>query len=181
MISKPDNWGSIEPQTTGEFSRPSAGAYVFGILKDEHTTSKNKNEMIVLSLDIAEGEFKGHYKNLSEHFKSDNLLKHYRVVSEQSMPYFKGDIKAIEESNKGYEYNFSEGSLRGKLVGGMLREEEYINKNGEKKTILKIMFLCSVEKARSGKLTTPDIKRLDTSFNEPPPTTNYKEEKLPWE
>jgi hypothetical protein len=177
-MNKPNNWESIKPETGGEFSRPSAGAYVFGIIKDETTTSRSNNEMLVLSLDIAEGEFKKYFKDLSEKLNKDFFLKHYRVLTEASIPYLKGDITSIEKSNPGFVYNFSDGSLRGKLVGGMLREEEYLDKNGMVKTSLKIMYLCSAEKARSGELQTPSVKKLDLSFNPPVDTGDTK---LPWD
>jgi len=180
-MQRPSNWDSVPAQTFSQNERPPAGAYVFGIVKEDHTPSRSNKDMTTLFLDIAEGEHKGFYKRLSESINKDCLLRHYRVHTEDSLPYFKGDIKAIEESNQGFTYNFTEGSLRGKLVGGMIREEEYFSSSGEVKTSNKIMFLCSAAKARDGSLKPPPTKKLDTSFNAPQQTTDYRNEKLPWE
>jgi len=162
-MQKPNGYDTSEPKEFTGFNRPEAGAYVLGIVSAEERKTKKGDNMIVLCLDIAEGEFKGHYRELSSKFGKDRLLKHYRVIDRpESTPYFKGDIKAIEESNRGYKFNFDESTLRGKFVGGMLCEEEYLAPDGDTKTSLKVGFLCSVDKAKSGTLKTPAIKKLKT-------------------
>lgn len=173
---KPNGYDSVEAKEFTGFNSPSAGAYVFGICDAEERTSKNGNPMLVLHLDIAEGEFKGNYSELSKRFSKDRLLKHYRVLSDENSGYVKGDVKAIEESNRGFKFNFDEKTLRGKLVGGMLQEEEYLANDGTVKTSLKVAYLCSVEKARSGSLKPMQPKKLDTSFSTPVSSNS----ELPW-
>jgi hypothetical protein len=180
-MQRPTNWDSIPAQTFSGNEYPPAGTYVFRIVSESHDPSKQGKEMITLSLDIAEGQFKGYYRKLSDSTGKDRMLKHYRSITDESMPYFKGDIKAIEESNAGFTYNFSDGSLRDKFVGGMLREEEYLANSGETKTINKIMFLCSAEKARSGALKIPLIKKLNLTFPPSEKKNNYSNEPLPWD
>lgn len=173
-MQKPNAYDSVSAkQFSGSPNPVAPGAYVLGIVKAEITTSSNKNEMLVLSLDIAKGEYHGRFRELSDNVQKDCLLKHYRLTdSETSLPYFKGDIKAIEESNQGFVFNFDEKTLRGKLVGGMLAEEEYEKKDGTIGTSLKVAFLCSVATAESGKLQIPKKKEICKSHNvyddEPP-------------
>lgn len=161
-MNKPNGYDAAQATTFEGGGMPLPGAYVLGIISAECKESRSGNEMLVLSLDIVEGQYKNNYRNLGERLKKDCLLKHYRVTdTEQSLPYFKGDIKAIEESNPGFKFNFDEKTLRGKYVGGMLREEEYEKSDGTIATVLKIAFLCSVEKVKSGTLVTPKKKEFD--------------------
>lgn len=144
------------------------GAYILGIIRAECKQSREGNEMLELSLDIASGDCKGHYRQLSETLNRDCLLKHRRVTSiERALPYFKGDLKAIEESNNGYKFNFDERTLRGKFVGAMLSEEEYENRSGEIKTKLSIAFLCSIQRVQSGTLRIPRKKEINFSTPHP--------------
>ena len=163
-MQKPQGYETAETKEYQGFNSPTPGAYILGIISAEVTQSKSGNNMLVLSLDIADGEFKGHYRRKQEQFGGNKLLKHRRVVdTEKSLPYFKGDIKAIENSNLGFKFDFDERKLKGKLVGGMLGEKEFEGRDGEIATTLELSFLCSVDKVRSGELKPPKIKRLDGS------------------
>ena len=169
-MQKPQGYETAEVREYQGFNTPAPGAYILGIVSAEATQSKSGNDMLVLSLDIADGEFKGHYRRKQEQFGGSKLLKHRRVINtENSLPYFKGDIKAIEKSNNGFKFDFDESKLRGKFVGGMLGEKEFEGRDGEVATTLEISFLCSVEKVRRGDLAIPKIKRLDGSKT----TANY--------
>lgn len=56
----------------------------------------------------------------------------------------------MEQSNPGYKFNNDEKTLRGKLVGVVLREEEYMGNDGNIKTKLVVDRFTSVDKIRSG-------------------------------
>ena len=43
---------------------------------------------------------------------------------------FKGFIKSVEESNPGYVWNWDESTLKGKKVGLILQEEEFVPTGG---------------------------------------------------
>lgn len=163
-MEKPSGYDSVEPKNFGgSFETVKPGAYIGKVLRAAEDTSSNNNQMLVLSLDIVDGEYSDFYKNLSIKLDTNKLLKHRRVINTPgSMPYFKGDIKSIEQSNTGYLFDFNVNTLVGKNVGIVLGEEEY-EKNGEVKTALKINFLCSVEKVRSGTIKTPEKRLLDNS------------------
>jgi hypothetical protein len=161
-MQKPNDYDLSEAKRGGNFNRPQAGAYVMKILNCKETMSKTERTMLVLQLDIATGEHKDNYKKFFDFMKSKNSeakwpLLHRRCTDGNQTPYFKGDIKAIEESNEGFHFNFDESTLKGKLVGAMLAEKE-IDASG--KTILEIAYLCSVKKATSGELKPPKVKQF---------------------
>jgi Protein of unknown function (DUF669) len=158
-MQKPENFDSAKPESFGSFNAPPAGAYILGITKAEVGTTKNSGkEKITLTLDIAEGEFKNYYGELSVKFTKDCRLQYNQLTEGNSTPYFKGMITAIEESNTGYKFNFDEKTLARKLVGAVLQECQYYSKSGELKSILKPIFLCSVATVREGKLKVPVVK-----------------------
>lgn len=157
---KPSNYDGAEAKQFTGFNSPSPGAYIFIIAGAFEIMSKSQSPMLVLDLDIAHGEFKGHYEQMSEDLKKNCYLKHRRLLTEEQSEYLKGDIKAIEESNNGFHFNFDESKLSGKYVGGMLREEEYMNNNGEIKTTIKLAYLCSIDKVKKNLLKPMPIKKL---------------------
>ena len=157
---KPEGFDQVETQAMGEYSKPTAGPCVMKILSAKEEMSKNSRPMLVLYIDIADGEFKDHFKNLFAFLKSRNAnakwpCVHRRCTDGDQIGYFKGDIKAIEESNAGFKFNFDENTLKNKLVGCMLGEKEYTS---DGKIFLEPRFLCSAEKAKSGTMTTPKTK-----------------------
>ena len=160
---KPEGYDNIPENTIGEYQRPTAGPVVMKILKAKDVISSNDRPMLVLYLDIAKGPFAGHFKKLYDFLKSKNTEAkwpciHRRCQDGDQVAYLKSDIKAIEESNLGFKFNFDENTLSGKLVGCMLGEKEI---NIEGKIALEPRWLCSAKKAESGTLTTPNKKPFD--------------------
>jgi hypothetical protein len=177
---KPEGYDNTPENTIGEYQKPSAGAVVFKILRAKDELSANNRPMLVLYLDIAKGEFVNHFKKLYDFLKDKNPdvkwpCIHRRCQNGDQISYLKGDIKAIEESNPGFKFNFDEKTLLGKLVGGMLGEREI---NAEGKTILEPRCLCSVERAESGKLTAPAKKKFEGYKNQQ--TQSVAEDDLPF-
>ena len=156
-MNKPTGYDGAKTASFG-FNNPSAGPYVLGVAAAILGRTKDgSKEKITLSLDIAKGDFKNFYRDLSDKQGKDCFLKYDQLTEgEKSLPYFKGMITAIEESNQGFVFNFDEKTLTRKLVGAMLQEKHYINKLSQRKSILKIAFLCSVAKAESGTLKIPE-------------------------
>lgn len=153
-MQKPQGYDEAKPENFEGFANgPKAGACVLGIVNTVAGETKTGKEKITLYLDIAEGEFRNYYGDLSKKLQKSCYIKYDQLTEgEKSIAYFKGMIKAIEESNSGYKFNFDENTLKRKLVGAMLQEKRYYNGSGESKSILKVGFLCSVTKAKSGEL-----------------------------
>ena len=74
---------------------------------------------------------------------------------------FKRFITAVEKSNDGFVWNWDEGSLKGKVFGGVFGREEFMSKEGEKKFSVKCRFARSIESIRTGDYTLPKDKLLD--------------------
>jgi hypothetical protein len=162
---KPEGFDTTEAKQGGQGDKPPAGAYVMKIIGAKEEISKTNRPMLVLALDIAEGPHAGNFLKLHDFLKGRNAESRWpciyrRCTDGGQTAFFKGDIKAIEESNQGFVFNFDERTLIGKVVGCMLGEKET---DATGKTILEPRFLCSATKARSGEMKVPAAKKFEGS------------------
>lgn len=158
-MQKPNDYDNSEAKTFEGFDNPPSGPYVMGICAAFEGKTANQDPKLVISLDIAKGKYKNFYRDLSDKIGKDCFVKLHQGTEGKATPYFKGAIKAIEESNQGYKFNFDEKTLPRKFVGAMLKESFYTNSAGEEKSVLKVAYLCSVAKAESGSLKIPEPER----------------------
>ena len=159
---------------TGEYPRLPAGGYICKIIGAKVEKSKKGNDMLVLALDIAEGDYKEFYKKqFDERAKTaspdkpakypNNAVLRAVLQGENWINRFKGIITAIENSNEGFSWkscNKDESKLKGLTVGAIFREEEYEKMDGSVGTSVKVYQLRSVAKIRNGEYTTPELKEL---------------------
>ena len=167
---KPDGYDNVKAATFG--SKIDPGPYVMKIISADEVMSNNSGPMLVLCLDIAIGENKDHYKEMSNKYQKENYQKVRQLTGGASLPYFKAMIEAIEESNNGFKFNFDEKTLVGKYVGANLREEEYINSNNELKTFLSVAYLCGARKVVDGEIKPLPKKVLETNNHLPMQNSN---------
>lgn len=132
MIRKPNNWNEVQEFT----DRPKLplGAYVCKVRRAV-VQSNDFGEQLCILFDIAEGEFAGFFDS---DFKSNTRDdKKWKGVLRQFLPRddgsekdewtkssFKGMVTSFEKSNPGYQWNWDEASLSGKLVGILFRNED---------------------------------------------------------
>lgn len=159
-------------EATG-FNNPNPGGYICGITGVEdvpYDSKTGKGDYLRLEYDIVDGEFKGYYTKLSKEkdWKMPNFIKSYK---DNCLPFFKGMVTAFEKSNKNFAWDNDETKLKGKYVGLVLGEEEYINAKGEVKTRLVVDSVHSVEAIKKGDFKVPNKKILSTT-NVATPTTN---------
>lgn len=152
-------------QESGSFKRLPVGGYVVKIL---NVTDVPDKEYLRLSFDVAEGPNKGffaeEYKNdTREEKKWPNAGTFVRSYKDKALPMFKGFTTAVEKSNKGYVWNFDEATLKGKLVGLVIAEEEYPANNGKLRTRTYVSAVRSVDVIRNGEFEVPELKKLDPS------------------
>lgn len=122
-------------------------------------------EKLEIAIDIAEGEFKGYYKQNFEAQTAED--KKWKGVLRQFVPtddgsdkdnytkrIFKSLIYAIEESNPSFHWDWDEKKLKGLKVGCIFREEEwqYNGKQGWKAQPYKFV---EASKIREGKFKVP--------------------------
>ena len=176
----------------GEFSKLPAGGYICQVINAEITTSKAGNPMLVLFLDIAEGDFQHHFKNALARVKSyspdikwdkSGIYRQLIFDNGKVSRFFKGLLNCFQKSNPNFSFKphaFDENILRGSLIGFIFAEEEYLW-NDEVKIRVFPKFPKSIEVIRAGVFKVPDIKRIEntttkqskpaansfTDFNEP--------------
>jgi len=152
---------------TADAERLPIGGYVLKIMKGEEITYSNGGRGLKLSFDIVEGEqkdfFKKNYANQIEPKKwkgtivisvpDNNTEEKYRKA-------FENRIACITDSNPGYEWDWDETKLKGKLVGGVFGNQEY-EYNGSKGFFTKCMGLRTVSAIREGRFRTPADRLLE--------------------
>ena len=150
------NWNEIEEAQ--EYKRVTPGGYICGIVSAQDFPEK---EYLKIEYEIAEGEFKGYYKELkaSKGFWGASFIRSYK---ENARPFFKAFITSVQNSNNGFIYDNDESKLRGKYVGLVLGEEEYKANDGNIKKRLYVAQVHSIDKIRSGDYEVPGFKRLET-------------------
>jgi hypothetical protein len=129
----------------------------------ESVAKKSGMPMLVIEFDICEGAEKNHYKDLQEKFGGDwrgVYRQPTQDVDGNCSPFFKGVITAIEASNDRYKFDFNERTLIGKRFGGIFGEEEYLSRDGEVKSSVKLAYIRSVESIRKGEFKVPAKKTV---------------------
>lgn len=158
-------------QEAGQNYALPAGGYVCKITNVEDVPSK---EYLMVDYDIAEGAYKDYYSKLqaAKGFWGCTAYKSYK---ETALPMLKRFCSAVTKSNPGYifdagEQNSDEKTLKGKFIGIVFYEEEYVGNDGSIKTRLKVDYETDVEKIRNKdfkvkpkKLLPEDQRPKDTS------------------
>lgn len=155
-MKKIDNFNEIDANEGGTFEKLPAGGYICEIVS---ATDEPQKEYLQIEYDIAEGKYKGWWANTMERagFWGGNLFRSYK---KSAAGFFKGFTNAVEQSNKGYAWNWDEKTLEKKLVGLVLGEEEYEKNDGTIGTRIYVARNTSVDKIRSGDYKVPELKKL---------------------
>lgn len=162
MITKPQGWDTAAAYTD-DFEVLPAGGYVCGIKQAKKDFSQSGKEMLVLCLDIAEGEYAGYFQRQFDSMKEKNPDAKWGCVFRQltsSVSFFKGLTTCIQASNQGYTWNFDESTLQNKLVGMLFGREQYMNSKGETKWRTTPKMARTVAKIRDGEYKIPEDKVL---------------------
>ena len=152
-------------QESGSFEKLPVGGYIIKILAVDDVPEK---EYLKIFFDINDGEKKGFFQKA---FKEDtraekkwsNAGSFIRSYKEKALPLFKGFTNAIENSNKGYKWNFDEKSLVNKVVGVVIGEEQYLNQKGQVRTRTYVSAVRPVDTIKKGEFTVPELKKLDAT------------------
>ena len=148
-----------------KFKNP-VGGFICEIKTVEDVPEK---EYLRIGYDIAEAlnneqkEFVGMYEKRKKErdFDYPTTVVSYK---ENSLPFFKGFVTAIENSNKGYEWDNDETKFVGKLIGFVIGEEEYEGKdrNGAPKVKVRtyVAERHSVDAIKEGEFDVPEFKKV---------------------
>lgn len=148
-------------QAAGEYVRPEPGAYICGIYAAEDVTEK---EYLRITYDIIEGDYKDYYKQLrKDHPDWSNAGTYCRSYKPKALGIFKRFCSAVSKSNGNYVFdagtvNHDEKTLRGKKVGLVFQEEEYLSNDGSVKTRLIVNREFPISDIDKQKI--PPIKKL---------------------
>lgn len=179
-MNKPQGYDEAQAYT-GDFEQLKLGGHICKIIgvKIEYTPTTNA-EVLILALDIAEGEQAGYYQRQFDEAKKRDAQAKWKCTYRQftqgnSTPYFKGMIENIEKSNQGYNFastGFDEKTLIGKLIGGVFGREQYEAQDGKLKFATKCMQLRTIEAIKNGVEIPEDklIQKQDDYFS----PTNYE-------
>ena len=148
------------------FAKVEAGGYVCGICAVEDVPDK---EYLKISYDIVEGELKAHYTNLKKE-KSWELPMFIASYKDTALSFFKGTITSIEKSNKGYTWDNDETKLKGKKIGLVLYEEEYVKNDGSVGVRMKVDKAHSVDAIKKGDFEVPERKCVAQTTSTPQST-----------
>lgn len=168
---KPINdWNNVKP-VGGESKKLPAGGYVCQIIGAKEEMSRNGNPMLVVALEIAEGEYAGFYREKYNGQKWPNqaILRIMEPDGNKDAPdvyskkagRVKKFIQDVERSNEPYVFKWDESTLRGKYVGGLFGEEEFETDTGTA-WATKIFYTTTVANIREGKFNVPNSRPLTT-------------------
>lgn len=164
-------YNEVEAQSYGERKNLEPGGYVCKILDVEVKELRTGNEALVLQFDIAEGDFKGHYKDRYDNrFSEDENWKgNYWVFvpsddgterDSWTASKFKGIMQDIEDSNSGFHWDWDERKLIGKYIGILFNEKEW-EFNGNTGFFTNPKYTTTVAQIREGNFKIPATEYLD--------------------
>lgn len=168
FTQKPQDWENVQSFT--EYEPLELGGHVCKIMNVEEKKSRTGRDMLVISLDIAEGEQKDYY---SMQYRNDtrpdkkwgcNVYQLIEDMNGNTSRGFKTFIETVEASNSGFDVNqiwnggFC-GYFKDKLVGGVFGREQYRSNDGSVKFSTKCTKFTTVERARAG-IPAPEDKLL---------------------
>ena len=158
----------IDLENVQEFTRfkNPVGGFICEIKTVEDVADR---EYLKIGYDIAEAlsedqkEFVGMYakRKAERDFDYPTTVVSYK---ENSLPFFKGFVTALENSNKGYKWDNDENKFVGKKIGFVIGEEEYEgrDKNGMPKVKVRtyVAERHSVQAIKDGDFEVPEFKKL---------------------
>lgn len=161
-------------QVRSAFDPLPKAAYVIKIVGVKEEPNKSGNgRHVSIAFDIAEGEYKEFYKKQFEANTNEDKKWPNDAVFNLNVPDSSSEewmVKnwdtfwtCVEDSNDGYRFDGDEAKLKGKLVGGKMRNEqsEY---NGEVYDHTRFCWACTAQSVREGKAgKLPKDKLIDKS------------------
>lgn len=147
------------------------GGYVCEIKKAE-VINGQYGEQLKVSLEIAEGDFKGFFERAWRNQEKEDKVwigTYFLPVpnddgSERDSwdkRKFKTFTEAVEESNPGYHWDWNEAGLKGKLFGGLFSIRQKKGNNGAIYDNTICSGATSAQNVRDGKYRLPKDKLVD--------------------
>lgn len=167
MINRPNNWDNV--QAYSDFQKLPVGAYVCTIKWAAVQASDYGTQLCVL-IDINAGEYAGYYQE--DYNRNQRKDKKWKGVLRLWLPkedgsdkdewtksILKGFVTAVEESNRGYKWDWNEKSLAKKEIGILFRNEEW-EYEGKTGWATRPFRAISVDSVEDGSYTIPKDRPL---------------------
>lgn len=163
-----------ETPVLGEFTPINLGGHKLVIMKVEEVTASNGNQYIKVSFDTAKDDTQpNYYSNAYKQDTRDN--KKWSGVTTvfptdkdgKTSKSFKTFCTAVEHSNAGFKMVWGDkfcDALKGKAVGGVFGEEEYVGNDGTIKTARKLFWFRGTDKVMDAEI--PAKRELDDDTRE---------------
>lgn len=151
---------------TGEYERLEAGGYICKIISAKEEKSKSGKRMLVLALDIIEGDKKDFFRNrFNENTSPEKkwpagAIYRQMLEGEKAAGFLKGLMTSLETSNEGFKWNWDEKKLADLKCGAIFGEEEYEKMDGSVGTSTKVKFIRTVKVIQDGNFKVPELKKL---------------------
>lgn len=172
MINRFNDYEKV--QAFGERRFLPKGAYVLKIMGTKIGTSRNGNQYIRVSCDIADGEYMGYYTADYRSQKGDINEKKWRCYTDVYVPKndgteqdantkrrFKTFVTCLEHSNDGYEFDWDEAKWKGLLIGGLFNQKQYKKADGKTGMFTQLKYTCSVERVIAQDYRLPEDELLE--------------------
>lgn len=148
---KPKGFDESSAFVPGESATLPPGGYVCKIVRAKEEKSRSGKQMLTIAFDICEGEFADFYANkqAAQKAKDPNADVRwggvYRQLTEgDSLPFFKGMIASLEDSNPGWKWMWDEKTLVGLKFGGLFGREEFEAQDGRVLMTTRLFYIRSV-------------------------------------
>jgi hypothetical protein len=180
----------FESKVMGDFEQLPSGGYVCEIKQAEEIQNQRGGSRLEISVDIAEGDYKGYFANL---YKADTREdKKWRGTFRLRLPKDDGSeqdawkkrslgntIWALEQSNPGFSWDWDEKKLKGKKIGLLYRNKEW-EMNGRTGWTTEAISAESIDNIREGKFRIPKDKALPVKATTPVFTEEEDDGELPF-
>ncbi|MEG2303771.1 MAG: hypothetical protein RSC14_13050 [Niameybacter sp.] len=183
-------WNGYETtQVMGAKKKLPAGGYICKVMEAKEEVY-GWGSVLVISFDIAEGEYKNFYREQYEKQNGNKKWKGtYRVncpkddgseKDEKTKKNFKTFMHHVEVSNQGYKWDWNEGKLKEKLFGGIFGEKEYeIEGNSGFFTMMR--YTCEAKAAAGAPIPKPImLKPTQSTPNIQQPTNWNNDDDFPF-
>ena len=163
-MKKPAEYDQID---TSLFEPLAPGGHYLDILRIKEDKSKSGRDMLIIQFDTADNDtqpkwFRKNHRGKEFYYQGTA----YIVLGDQdwAVRNLKRFITSVENSNPGFIFDWSSWDVfKGKKVGGVFREEEYLNKKNQVRTSTRLAWYTSWNKVSGADI--PDKKLLDTDTN----------------
>ena len=185
-MMKPNGLDTAPAIKGGGFPQLPPGGYICRIVEAKEQHSKSGRNMLVLGLDIAEGEYKDFYlKQFQRRHEETPDAKwpclYYQLTDGDSVGRLKGLLMALEESNDGFilaSWDWDEKRLKKLLCCGVFREEEYLNHENKVRTSVKCISILPTAELPNVKV--PEKKTLEPQQQNNGGWGNIPDEDIPF-